>query len=185
MLNLRMRDDAACARLTEAAGPEPLRLTWPVAQRDLPDRRRGRVRLREPISPHRRGRHARRARPSPGLHQRAAVCRRDPTTGRTRRGRGDAARARGRRRGRARNRLRASVGDPWRAAVAFRSPFTGKAALRGTRYPRALARPGSLTDQALRCHAPLLARDAPTVMVTSADINAALEANDIDWYGGQ
>ena len=60
-----MRGDAACARLTEAAGPEPLRLTWPVAQRDLPDRRRGRVRLREPVSPHRRGRHARRARPSP------------------------------------------------------------------------------------------------------------------------
>ena len=48
VLNLRMRDDAACARLTEAADPEPLRLTWPVAQRDLPDRRRGRVRLREP-----------------------------------------------------------------------------------------------------------------------------------------
>lgn len=40
-------------------------------------------------------------------------------------------------------------------------------------------------DQALRRHAPLLARDAPTVMVASADIDAALEANDIGWYGGQ
>ncbi|MGE5133653.1 MAG: hypothetical protein ACM32E_12180 [Gemmatimonadota bacterium] len=28
VLNLRLRGDAACARLTEAAGPEPLWLTW-------------------------------------------------------------------------------------------------------------------------------------------------------------
>lgn len=155
VLNLRMRGDAACARLTEADRPRTTLADLAVAQRDLPDRQRGRVRLREPVSPHRRRRHARRARPSPGLHQRSAVCRRNPTTGRTRRGRGDAARPRGRRRGRARNRLRASVGDPWRAAVALRSPFPGKAALRGTRYPRAPTRPGSLMDQALRCHAPL------------------------------
>lgn len=27
-MNLRLRGDAACVRLTEAAGPEPLWLTW-------------------------------------------------------------------------------------------------------------------------------------------------------------
>ena len=46
--------------------------------------------------------------------------------------------------------------------------------------------PNALMEKSGRVTLPLLARDAaPTVMVTNADIDAALEADDIDRYGGQ
>jgi hypothetical protein len=78
VLSLPLDGDAPCARLAQAAGPEPLWLTL-FPHRIIPDgsARFGRVRLRAPLSAHRRGRSARhvfsRGASKPGLPARHAT----------------------------------------------------------------------------------------------------------------
>jgi uncharacterized protein (TIGR02679 family) len=186
VLNLRIRGNAACARLTEAAGSEPLWLTW----RSL----NGTFRTDDPdvfvcenpsvlIA----------AADTLGDRSRPLVC----TNGRP-----SAAATR------LLTRLAASGAtlhvraddDPAGQEIvsglqsAIPSLRLWRFALRSPERPRYeeqdiqellrdLDRSRTMPSDVTL---PLLARDAaPTAMVTNADIDAALEADDIDRYGGQ
>ena len=186
VLNLRMRGDAACARLTEAAGPEPLWLTWRslngtfrtddadvfvcenpsvlIAAADtLGERARPLVCTNGRPSAAATRLLAGLAAAGVTLHVRAD----DDAAGQE-----------------IVSGLQAAIPGVWLWCFALRSPERPRYEEQDIHellrdLDRSRTRPSDVT-------LPLLAHDAaPTVMVTSADIDAALEADDIDRYGGQ